>query len=364
MANPYYTVTNAPVTQSRGVSATIRSEYSLINTGFDAVYVAMLLRGLKAGETWTGTHVFTGATVTVATQSASDNSTKAASTAYVDGAVSTSAALKANIASPTLTGTPAAPTAAAGTNTTQIATTAFVRTEILAGVTGYASTIIETHTATPSQTVFNLSNTYTVGVNGINVYINGVRQFPSAFTETSTSVITLSSGATSGDVVLFEIGVITSGTATAASAVTFSPTADIPETTLQSALANYATGHGATQAQMEAASATTVFATPAVVKNHPGVAKFWVKCDAAGNIEASHNVTSITDGGTGLLTVTIATDFSSANYVVTASAHAGGTANWVDITSIAAGSVVLRAKDYANNAVDPTAWFVVGFGDQ
>jgi hypothetical protein len=36
----------------------------------------------------------------------------------------------ATIASPTFTGTPAAPTAAAATNTTQIATTAFVRTEI------------------------------------------------------------------------------------------------------------------------------------------------------------------------------------------------------------------------------------------
>ncbi len=35
---------------------------------------------------------------------------------------------KADIASPTLTGTPAAPTAAEGTNTTQIATTAFVKT--------------------------------------------------------------------------------------------------------------------------------------------------------------------------------------------------------------------------------------------
>ena len=39
-------------------------------------------------------------------------------------------ATKANIASPTFTGVPAAPTAAAATNTTQIATTAFVRTEI------------------------------------------------------------------------------------------------------------------------------------------------------------------------------------------------------------------------------------------
>jgi len=133
MSNPYYTVTGAPTTQSRGYSATIRSEYGLIATGFDAVYTAMLLRGLKAGETWTGTHVFTGATVTFATQSALDNSTKAATTAYADSAVSASAvtlnaaiALKADIASPTFTGTPAAPTAALGTSTTQIATTAFV----------------------------------------------------------------------------------------------------------------------------------------------------------------------------------------------------------------------------------------------
>ena len=38
----------------------------------------------------------------------------------------------APLASPTLTGTPAAPTAAADTNTTQIATTAYVQTELAA----------------------------------------------------------------------------------------------------------------------------------------------------------------------------------------------------------------------------------------
>ena len=161
MANPYYTVTGAPVVQSRGVSATIRSEYSLINTGFDAVYVAMLLRGLKAGETWTGTHVFTGATVTFATQSALDSSTKAATTAYADSAVSASAvtlnasiALKADIASPTLTGTPLAPTAAVGTNTTQIATTAFVIAEsfsaVLPSQTGNGGKFVTTDGSTAS----------------------------------------------------------------------------------------------------------------------------------------------------------------------------------------------------------------------
>ena len=41
---------------------------------------------------------------------------------------------KADIASPTLTGTPLAPTAAADTNTTQVATTAFVTTAIAAEV--------------------------------------------------------------------------------------------------------------------------------------------------------------------------------------------------------------------------------------
>jgi hypothetical protein len=43
-------------------------------------------------------------------------------------------ALRATIASPTLTGVPAAPTAAAGTNTTQLATTEFVKTAVDAAV--------------------------------------------------------------------------------------------------------------------------------------------------------------------------------------------------------------------------------------
>ncbi len=50
-------------------------------------------------------------------------------TAPSEDAVFDALALKAALASPTLTGTPAAPTAAAGTSTTQIATTAFVQGE-------------------------------------------------------------------------------------------------------------------------------------------------------------------------------------------------------------------------------------------
>lgn len=80
-------------------------------------------------------------------------------------------AAKAALASPTFTGTPAAPTAAAGTNTTQIATTAFVAAAVLATTittktTSYtlaladASTILEMDSA--SAQVFTIPPNATV----------------------------------------------------------------------------------------------------------------------------------------------------------------------------------------------------------
>ena len=49
--------------------------------------------------------------------------------------IATAISTKADTASPTFTGTPAAPTASSSTNTTQIATTAFVQTVATAAVT-------------------------------------------------------------------------------------------------------------------------------------------------------------------------------------------------------------------------------------
>lgn len=68
------------------------------------------------------------AAATATTQSADDNSTKVATTAYVD----TVKALKANLASPTFTGSPVLPTGTTGStqtaadNSTKLATTAYV----------------------------------------------------------------------------------------------------------------------------------------------------------------------------------------------------------------------------------------------
>lgn len=125
----------------------------------------------------------------------------------------------------------------------------------------------------------------------------------------------------------------------------------------------------AVQSDMETATSTTTFVTPGVVQYHPGVAKFWAKVDVADgvpSVAASHNVTSITDSGTGSLTVTIATDFSSANWAVSAQVLGGGPA-FARIGSIAAGSVNIACTQVTGSgstSVDPDNWFVAGFGDQ
>lgn len=93
-------------------------------------------------------------------------------------------ALKAPLASPALTGVPAAPTAIAGTNTTQIATTAFVNSAISAGTsTSFSGSLAGDVTGTQSATVVGkingtslaglstgiLKNTTTTGVPSIAV---------------------------------------------------------------------------------------------------------------------------------------------------------------------------------------------------
>jgi hypothetical protein len=59
-------------------------------------------------------------------------------------------------------------------------------------------------TVNASQTLFT-TPTYTPGTGQLRVYINGVRQFGSEYTETSNTSVTLGTGTTSGDVVLLEV---------------------------------------------------------------------------------------------------------------------------------------------------------------
>lgn len=83
------------------------------------------LKANLASPTFSGTPNLPTGTIGV-TQSLGNNTTALATTAFVFSGL----ALKSNIASPTFTGVPLAPTAAVNTSNTQIATTAFVNAEI------------------------------------------------------------------------------------------------------------------------------------------------------------------------------------------------------------------------------------------
>ena len=134
-------------------------------------------------------------------------------------------------------------------------------------------------------------------------------------------------------------------------------------------------GNAATQAEMEGGTATAKYVTPQGMNWHPGVAKAWVVAGITGNILASWNITSLTDTGTGVLTITIATDFSSVNYCALVSVEAPAT-TWavantrechIRSATIAAGSIAVDCID--NTATtslvkDPTTWHVAMWGDQ
>ena len=92
---------------------------------------------------------------------------------------------KADSASPTFTGTPAAPTAAANTNTTQIATTAYVQTEL----GDYAT--LAAPALTGNATGVNLTLSGTLTVNGSTTTV------ASTNTTVTDNLLELNSGATS-----------------------------------------------------------------------------------------------------------------------------------------------------------------------
>lgn len=120
--------TNGTVTSDTGTDATLTLA-DATNAGLMAPAQHTKVAGIADGAT-------ANATDAQLRDRSTHTGTQAASTISdplsfpVSTAQQTALDLKANLASPALTGTPTAPTAAAATNTTQIATTAFVRTEV------------------------------------------------------------------------------------------------------------------------------------------------------------------------------------------------------------------------------------------
>jgi hypothetical protein len=89
-------------------------------------------------------------------------------------------------------------------------------------------------TATANQTLFT-APAYVPGSNQLRVYINGVRQFDSAYTETSTTSFTLSGGVSAGVEVLAEVDAYFDY-AIPATDITYSPSGTTSATNVQAAI--------------------------------------------------------------------------------------------------------------------------------
>lgn len=291
--------------------------------------------------------------------------------AFVDVA----AASKADIDSPTFTGTPAAPTAAPGTNTTQLATTAFVA----------ALGALKANLASPAFTGVPTAPT---AVNGTNT----TQLATCAFVQSQIALLVASSpaaldtlnelAAALGNDANFSTTVTNALAAKAPLASpTFTgtpaaPTAAPGTNTTQLATTAFVTAAVAassslsiaSQAEAEAGSDNTKAMTPLrtsqAIAVNTRVAKAWVRFNGTGTvaIAASHNVTSITDNGTGDYTVNFTTAMADTNYSISGSCTIDLTAGnfgstWLTIYrsagAIATGSVRVNSTGLSGGSPTP-----------
>ena len=89
-----------------------------------------------------------------------------------------------------------------------------------------------------------------------------------------------------------------------------------------------------------------------------GLAKSWIHFEGDGTISISDsfNVTSITDRGTGLYTITIANDMSNTQYSITGSGthDAGSYVAWCAVSHDTGMTAGAAPVDWLNNAGTPT----------
>lgn len=137
------------------------------------------------------------------------------------------------------------------------------------------------------------------------------------------------------------------------------------------------TGPFAAQGDMETATSTTKVVSPLSMNWHPGVAKAWAKHAVSGGVPqmtVTWNVTSVTDSGVCRVAPVIATDFSSANYVISYGFECNTTTYSATTTALiqcvrngtqAAGGFTMDLVEIdIGQTTDPAAWHFLAFGDQ
>lgn len=123
----------------------------------------------------------------------------------------------------------------------------------------------------------------------------------------------------------------------------------------------------ATQAEMEAASSTSAYATPGTVKYSPGVAKAWAHVTISGGtptLAAGHNFSgTITDHGAGDFTLTFTTALSSAFFASFVVVERSGSAAFARVDSQSTTAIRVKLTDASDTLIDTTAFSLVVFGD-
>jgi hypothetical protein len=121
------------------------------------------------------------------------------------------------------------------------------------------------------------------------------------------------------------------------------------------------------------AGVTSSGSTGATTNLQQGLCKVWADIDMTGTaaVDDSFNVTSMTDGGTGLPTITIANDFANANYCCAGMGPQGASSNdeclvhFKTTSARSTGSCNFRTVDVynASSAIDYDPNTVLFFGD-
>jgi len=224
-------------------------------------------------------------------------------------AIASAISSKADSNSPTLTGTPLAPTASSGTNTTQIATTAFVTTAISSS-TNTAIVAERTASATLTNKTISADDNTLSGIAASSFVLSNA----SGNIDGSAAQKAIPSGAVVG-------------------------TSDSQTLTNKTINASQLVNASISAAKLDGAQSGSapIYA-----------ARAWVNFNGTGSvsIRASGNVSSISDNGAGDYTVNFSTALPTADYV-----SAGMSAY---ITNLAGNAAILYEGDSSGNPVTKT----------
>jgi len=117
----------------------------------------------------------------------------------------------------------------------------------------------------------------------------------------------------------------------------------------------------ATQAEQETGTSVVKYVTSGRQQYHASAAKAWGYSTSGGTVSGSYNITSVTDGGSGILTFNFTVAMSSANYVAsnTGDANLPGAINSRTTTDCN----VRNYNTLTQGLQDSTVHFIA-FGDQ